>query len=282
MASSDAQPNAGVPHGFPIVVTHATDNSGSGGSRYSCYHQSSPRTPPRYCVSSNWLPGGDERCTIQVQTDGFLSSNRGSWSTGDNYLTIDGQRYTTGPRNLAVSAGSSFTWHSDCDGYDCIQNRNFEICWNDTIFGGPLRLPPSLPFRLLMPARLLTRCRRCVSLDILLAQRQSATEPLQRARQTVWRWAQLRTTGSTLMPGMAPAVGATAKHRRVMPGEVVSYTVAPGAFASSAATVPPPLPSRTHTLYSSLMQQVLCSTGCFRSRWNRVGVDSTHLPTHTT
>ena len=60
--------------------------------------------------------GSNERCTIRVLRAGRLGTT-GMFSTesGFDYLTINGQRYegSSGPNNVAVAAGSSFTWYSD-------------------------------------------------------------------------------------------------------------------------------------------------------------------------
>ena len=125
MASSEAQ---------QLSVTSTTRDSttrpscyvglGNGGS-YSIGSASSASS--RNCVTDgpNWHEN-NERCTIRVRADGLLSYF-GEFSTGGSYLTINGQRYggTNGPRRVAVSAGSSFTWYGDSS----CRHPGFTICW---------------------------------------------------------------------------------------------------------------------------------------------------------
>ena len=71
-------------------------------------------------------------CTNHIRGFGLLQgalTSTGTFRTETNYdyLTINGQRFqgTTGPNNVAVAAGSSFTWRSD----GSIANTGFTICW---------------------------------------------------------------------------------------------------------------------------------------------------------
>jgi len=65
--------------------------------------------------------GNDERCTIQVTADGTLTATQFNVEPDStcrsDFVTIDGTKYCggTGPSNVAVAAGSTFTWHSDGD-----------------------------------------------------------------------------------------------------------------------------------------------------------------------
>ena len=61
--------------------------------------------------------GSNERCTVEVLFSGLLSSV-GAFDTESivyDYLNINGQWYGgyTGPIEVSVSAGSTFTWSSD-------------------------------------------------------------------------------------------------------------------------------------------------------------------------
>ena len=79
-------------------------------------------TGSSYCqVSGNCVSdgagshGNNEACTIQVQTTGTISSPEFNTESGYDYITIGGRRYSgdRGPNDVAVFAGSTFTWRSD-------------------------------------------------------------------------------------------------------------------------------------------------------------------------
>ena len=81
------------------------------------------------CVTDGAEDHGDnEACAIEVLRDGVLSSV-GGFSTEPRYdfLTINGQDYSgnTGPGNVAVTAGSTFTWRSDFS----TVNDGWTVCW---------------------------------------------------------------------------------------------------------------------------------------------------------
>ena len=85
------------------------------------------------CVTDGAEDHGDnEACAIEVLRDGVLSSV-GVFSTEADsayhydYLTINGQPYSgnTGPGNVAVTAGSTFTWQSD----HSTTNDGWTVCW---------------------------------------------------------------------------------------------------------------------------------------------------------
>ena len=62
-----------------------------------------------------------------VCSQGALTSTEFHTEANYDYVTINGQRFqgTTGPSNVAVAAGSSFTWRSD----GSVANSGFTICW---------------------------------------------------------------------------------------------------------------------------------------------------------
>ena len=59
--------------------------------------------------------GNNERCTIRVSTAGTLTATRFNTESSFDVVTIGGHSYSgsTGPSNVAVTAGSTFTWSSD-------------------------------------------------------------------------------------------------------------------------------------------------------------------------
>jgi len=80
------------------------------------------------CVSDGTGNHGDnEACTINVLGAGKLTATDFNTESGYDYVTIGGTRYSggTGPSNVAVAAGSTFTWRSDSS----ITSAGFTICW---------------------------------------------------------------------------------------------------------------------------------------------------------
>lgn len=62
-----------------------------------------------------------------VRLQGALTSTEFHTETNYDYVTINGQRFegTAGPNNVAVAAGSLFTWRSD----GSVTNSGWTICW---------------------------------------------------------------------------------------------------------------------------------------------------------
>ena len=56
--------------------------------------------------------GNNEACTIRVNSAGLLTATHFDTEAGHDLVTIGGDRYEgqSGPRNVAVSAGSTFSW----------------------------------------------------------------------------------------------------------------------------------------------------------------------------
>jgi len=80
------------------------------------------------CVSDGTGNHGDnEACTINVLGAGTLTATDFNTEPGYDYVTIGGTRYSggTGPSDVAVAAGSTFTWRSDSS----ITRAGFTICW---------------------------------------------------------------------------------------------------------------------------------------------------------
>ena len=76
--------------------------------------------------------GNNERCTIRVSTAGTLTATRFNTERGNDGVTIGGHSYSgsTGPSNVAVTAGSTFTWSSDGSNTDigwtiCLPTSSF-------------------------------------------------------------------------------------------------------------------------------------------------------------
>ena len=59
--------------------------------------------------------GNSEACTIQVNVAGSLTATSFSVESGYDYVTIGGTQYSgsSGPNNVAVAAGTSFSWYAD-------------------------------------------------------------------------------------------------------------------------------------------------------------------------
>jgi len=102
-------------------------SSGGGGLQVSA-GASYCQVDANNCVSDGTGNHGDnEACTINVLGAGTLTATDFDTETGYDYVTIGGTRYSggTGPSNVAVAAGSTFTWRSDSS----ITNAGFTICW---------------------------------------------------------------------------------------------------------------------------------------------------------
>ena len=59
--------------------------------------------------------GNYEACTIQVNVAGSLTATAFYTESCCDYVTIGGTQYsgTSGPNNVAVAAGTSFSWYAD-------------------------------------------------------------------------------------------------------------------------------------------------------------------------
>ena len=70
--------------------------------------------------------GNNERCTVSVRVYGRLTATQFRTESGYDYVTIGGVRYsgTAGPNNVAVSAGSTFTWETD----GSVTDEGWTIC----------------------------------------------------------------------------------------------------------------------------------------------------------
>merc|ERR1712238_435898 len=71
--------------------------------------------------------GEREACTIHVAADGRLTATQFDTENRYDFVTIGGRRYTgrSGPNDVAVTAGSSFTWRSD----GSVSLDGWIICW---------------------------------------------------------------------------------------------------------------------------------------------------------
>ena len=75
--------------------------------------------------------GNGEECTIQVNQAGYLTATEFDTEPGyRDYVTINGWWYEgrSGPYREAVSAGSTFQWHSDYS----VTNAGWTICFGET------------------------------------------------------------------------------------------------------------------------------------------------------
>ena len=71
--------------------------------------------------------GNREACTVEVLGAGTLTATEFSTESCCDYVDISGVRYTgtTGPRDVAVAAGSAMRWSSD----GSVVNAGWTICW---------------------------------------------------------------------------------------------------------------------------------------------------------
>ena len=77
--------------------------------------------------------GPGERCTVEVQQNGRLTFDAPfETEAGNDHLDINGERHSgvmdaqeIAAANLAVSAGDTFTWHSDA----CVNGAGWTVCW---------------------------------------------------------------------------------------------------------------------------------------------------------
>ena len=82
----------------------------------SAYCHVSTSSDGRSCVTDgDGNHGNNEACTVEVLQTGLLSATEFQTESGYDYLTIGGTRYqgTSGPSNLPVTAGTTFSWRSD-------------------------------------------------------------------------------------------------------------------------------------------------------------------------
>jgi len=70
--------------------------------------------------------GNGEACTVRVNTAGTLTATHFDTERRYDYVTIGGTRYegSTGPSNVAVAAGSTFSWRAD----GSVTNSGWVIC----------------------------------------------------------------------------------------------------------------------------------------------------------
>ena len=79
------------------------------------------------CVTDGFgAHGNNEACTVQVNQAGVLTATEFDTESCCDHVTIAGERYVgaVGPSNVAVAAGSTFTWSSD----GSVTNSGWTIC----------------------------------------------------------------------------------------------------------------------------------------------------------
>ena len=93
--------------------------------------------------------GNREYCTVRVAVAGLLTATQFRTESCCDFVTIGGTRYrgSTGPRNVLVAAGSSFTWRTD----HSVTNEGWTICLRP-VYRPPAPRPPTRS-----PTRPLTR-----------------------------------------------------------------------------------------------------------------------------
>ena len=87
--------------------------------------------------------GDNEACTIRVNSAGMLTATHFDTESGYDYVTIGGDRYegSTGPSNVDVAAGSTFSWRAD----HSITNSGWVICFHAPMEFGKVDTQSTMP-----------------------------------------------------------------------------------------------------------------------------------------